>query len=116
VVDKGDVQGNWLETSASSMYSFMLWMGVQRGYLDKSYKTVALKGYKGVLTKISLGADGLTNLTDICEGTNVGDINYYFARKRNINDFHGIGAFLIMNEELRTSEGGKETKLDWSAK
>ena len=116
VVDKGDVQGNWLETSASSMYSFMLWMGVKRGYLDKSYKTVALKGYKGVLTKISLGADGLTNLTDICEGTNVGDINYYFARKRNINDFHGIGAFLIMNEELRTSEGGKETKLDWSAK
>jgi unsaturated rhamnogalacturonyl hydrolase len=116
VVDKPDVPGNWLETSASSMYTFMLWMGVRRGYLDKSYKPVALKGYRGVLTKISLGADGLTNLTDICEGTNVGDINYYFARKRNTNDFHGIGAFLIMNENLRTSAGGKEIKLDWTAK
>jgi unsaturated rhamnogalacturonyl hydrolase len=114
VVDKADVPGNWLETSSSSMYTFMLWTGVRRGYLDKSYKAVALKGYRGVLTKISLGTDGLTNLVDICEGTNVNDIKYYFARKRNVNDFHGIGAFLIMNEELRTSEGGKEKKLDWS--
>jgi unsaturated rhamnogalacturonyl hydrolase len=116
VVDKADVAGNWLETSSSSMYTFMLWMGVQRGYLDKSYKQVALKGYKGVLTKISLGDDGLTNLVEVCEGTNVSDINYYFARKRPVNDFHGIGAFLIMNEFLRTSEGGKEPKLDWMAK
>jgi len=116
VVDKADASGNWLETSSSSMYTFMLWMGASRGYLDKSYKAVALKGYRGVLTKISLGTDGLTNLVDICEGTNVGDINYYFARKRNQNDFHGIGAFLIMNEVLRTSEGGKEFKLDWTVK
>ena len=116
VVDKGDLPGNWLETSASSMYTFMLWMGVRRGYLDKSYKEVALKGLRGVLTRISLGTDGLTNLTDVCEGTNVSDINYYFARKRPVNDFHGIGAFLIMNEFLRTSAGGKEPKLDWSAK
>jgi unsaturated rhamnogalacturonyl hydrolase len=116
IVDKPTVDGNWLETSSSSMYTYMLWMGVRRGYLDKSYKPAALKGYRGVLTKISLGEGGLTNIVDICEGTNVGDINYYLARKRNANDFHGIGAFLIMNEQLRTSEGGKETKLDWSAK
>jgi unsaturated rhamnogalacturonyl hydrolase len=53
-----------------------------------------------VLSKISLGSDGLTNLTDICEGTNVADLAYYFARKRNENDFHGLGAFLIMNEHF----------------
>jgi len=44
----------------------------------------------------------MTNLTDICEGTNVADIAYYFARKRNVNDFHGLGAFLIMNEHMTT--------------
>jgi len=70
----------------------------------------------GVLTKISLGTDGLTNLVEVCEGTNVSDINYYLARKRPVNDFHGIGAFLIMNEFLRTSAGGQEPKLDWTAK
>jgi unsaturated rhamnogalacturonyl hydrolase len=53
-----------------------------------------------VLTKITLSSDGLTNITDICEGTNVADLPYYLARKRNANDFHGLGAFLIMNERL----------------
>ena len=100
VVDKGDVAGNWHETSCSSMYTYMLWMGVQRGYLPKHYAAVAQKGYRGVLTKLSIDSEGMTNLIDISEGTNVGDLAYYFARKRNTNDFHGLGAFLIMNEEL----------------
>ena len=116
VVDKGIVPGNWLETSSSSMYTYAMWMGVKRGYLPKRFKDVALKGYKGVLTKVSLGQDGMTNLVDVSEGTNVSDINYYFARKRPPNDFHGIGAFLIMNEQLRTSEGGKAPKIDWTVK
>ena len=60
----------------------------------------AKRGYRGVLSKISLGPDGLTNITEICEGTNVADLAYYFARKRNANDFHGLGAFLIMNEHM----------------
>jgi unsaturated rhamnogalacturonyl hydrolase len=98
------------------MYTFAMWMGVQRGYLPKRFKDVALKGYKGVLTKVTLGPDGMTNLTDVSEGTNVSDINYYFARKRPPNDFHGIGAFLIMNEHLRASEGGKMPKMDWTVK
>jgi len=115
VVDKGNVEGNWLETSSSSMFSYMMWMGARRGYLSKNFTDVALKGYRGVLTKLSMGADGLTNLVDICEGTNVSDLAYYFARKRNVNDFHGLGAFLIMNEELRTSGGDiKAPAISWS--
>jgi unsaturated rhamnogalacturonyl hydrolase len=115
VVDKPDEPGNWLETSSSSMYTYMLWTGVRAGYLDRHYREVALKGYRGVLTKLSVGADGLTSLVDICEGTNVGDLLYYFARKRNENDFHGLGAFLIMNERLREADGLAATKPpDWS--
>ena len=103
VVNKGHLPQNWLETSSSSMYTYMISMGVKRGYLDKKYLQTAKKGYQGVLTKISLDADGLTNITDICEGTNVADLAYYFARKRNTNDFHGLGAFLIMNEHMTTN-------------
>jgi unsaturated rhamnogalacturonyl hydrolase len=58
----------------------------------------------------------MVDLTNICEGTNVADINYYLARKRNTNDFHGIGAFLIMNEELRTAKGGKAPEPGWTVK
>jgi unsaturated rhamnogalacturonyl hydrolase len=118
VVDRGGEPGNWLETSSSCMYTYVLWTGVKRGYLDRHYRAVALRGYRGVLSKLSVGADGLTNLSDICEGTNVGDLAYYFARKRNENDFHGLGAFLIMNEQLRaaTKAGGEPPPLDWTLK
>jgi unsaturated rhamnogalacturonyl hydrolase len=66
------------------------------------------------LTKLSIGADGMTNLVDICEGTNVSDLAYYLARKRNANDFHGLGAFLIMNEELgAASVSYKPRPISW---
>jgi len=116
IVDKPEVEGNWLETSSSSMYSFMIWMGVKRGYLPKRYQAVAQKGYRGVMTRLSKDADGMTDLSDICEGTNVSDLAYYLARKRNVNDFHGLGAFLIMNEELgAASVGYKPKPMSWKA-
>jgi unsaturated rhamnogalacturonyl hydrolase len=82
------------------MYTYVTAMAVDRGYVEKKYAAGVNRGYAGVLTKISLDTDGLTNITDICEGTNVADLSYYFARKRNTNDFHGLGAFLIMNEKF----------------
>jgi unsaturated rhamnogalacturonyl hydrolase len=108
VVDKGSDPANWLETSSSSMYSYVIAMAVKRGYVSTSYESAAKKGYSGVLTKISLDTDGLTNLADICEGTNVGDVAFYFARKRNVNDFHGLGAFLIMNEAFLTGDSAMQ--------
>jgi unsaturated rhamnogalacturonyl hydrolase len=111
VVDKGDNPSNWLETSSSSMYTYVTAMAVDRGYVEKKYASGVQKGYAGVLTKISLDQDGKTNLTDICEGTNVADLAYYFGRKRNTNDFHGLGAFLIMNEKFMNKKlnGGSRT-------
>jgi unsaturated rhamnogalacturonyl hydrolase len=108
VIDKGSDPANWLETSSSSMYSYVISMAVRKGYVDKKYEAVAKKGHQGVLTKISLDTNGLANLADICEGTNVGERAFYFARKRNVNDFHGLGAFLIMNEYFLTGQSAME--------
>jgi len=55
VVDKGDVSGNWLETSCSSMYTYMMWMGVKRAICRSINADVAQKGYQGVLTKTVAG-------------------------------------------------------------
>lgn len=85
----------------SSMFTFALSRSVQQGYVDAHYAQVAQHGYEGVLGKISVGGDGRTNLTDISIGTNVGNYSYYINRDRKTNDFHGLGAFLIMNEQLR---------------
>ncbi|NEA66878.1 glycoside hydrolase family 88 protein [Streptomyces sp. SID12488] len=101
VIDKGGQSDNWTETSCSSMFTYALSRGVQHGYLHPHFKAVARRGYQGVLAKLSTGADGRTELADISVGTNVGDYAYYIARTRATNDFHGLGAFLIMNEQLR---------------
>ncbi|PKV88854.1 glycoside hydrolase family 105 protein [Streptomyces sp. TLI_146] len=100
IVDKGAKSDNWTETSCSSMFTYALDRAARQGYIDPHYEAVAQRGYRGVLDRISLGADGRTNLTDISVGTNVGDYAYYVARTRATNDFHGLGAFLIMNEQL----------------
>ena len=116
IVNKGDNPENWVETSSSSMYTYVIAMAVDRGYVAKSYLDVAKKGYAGVLTKLSLDADGQTNITDICEGTNVADLAYYLARKRNTNDFHGLGAFLIMNEKFVNKTLRGSSRSLWVAK
>ncbi|MFF4230443.1 hypothetical protein [Streptomyces sp. NPDC001820] len=50
-----------------------------------------------MLEKISVGGDGRTSLTDISIGRNAGNYSYCINRDRKTNDFHGLGALLIMN-------------------
>lgn len=50
------------------------------GYVDSGYADVAAKGYQGVPASISIDADGLSYLRDICVGTSVSDsLSYYFG-------------------------------------
>ncbi|MFE5814216.1 glycoside hydrolase family 105 protein [Streptomyces sp. NPDC056479] len=114
VIDKGDRADNWTETSCSSMFTYALSRGARQGHLDPHYAKVAERGYRGVLRKISLGPDGRTDLTDISVGTNVGDYAYYAARTRATNDLHGLGAFLIMNEQLRAGPRTPTTEREQS--
>ncbi|MEU0572074.1 glycoside hydrolase family 88 protein [Nonomuraea sp. NPDC005983] len=101
VVTETGNASNWTETSCSAMYTYTISRSVERGYVDASYRANADRGYQGVLAKVSLGSDGRTNLADVSEGTNASDsLSYYFNRSRPVNDFHGLGAFLIMNEQM----------------
>ena len=101
VVNRGDLPDNWLETSSSSMYTYTISRAVDRGYVGKEYEKYAQKGYRGVLASITRNPDGTIAMPNICEGTNVGDLAFYLARSRNTNDLHGLGAFIIMNEQMR---------------
>ena len=105
VVDRQDREDNWTETSCSSMYTFTIDRAVELGWVDDKYADVAERGYAGVLTRISRDSVGLTTLAGIVVGTNVGDYRYYIDRPRRNDDFHGLGAFLIMNEQLRRTHG-----------
>ena len=101
IIDQPKLKGNFLETSGSSMFTYFLDSAVNHGYIDSRYRSAAQHGYQGVLSKVILGPDGHYHVTDICEGTNVDDqVSYYLTRERHTDDFHGLGAFLLMNEEL----------------
>lgn len=99
VVDKGSRPDNWTETSCSSMFTYTIDVAVARGYVPAGYQANADRGYQGVLAELSIGSDGRTNLANISIGTNVGSYSYYIGRTRATNDFHGLGAFLLMNEQ-----------------
>ena len=103
VVDRGSDPQNWLETSSSCMFTYTLSKAVARGYIPRAFNAIACKGYRGVLTQLSKDGDGQAHIANICEGTNVADLPYYYGRKRLQDDFHGLGAFLIMNEQMRTA-------------
>jgi unsaturated rhamnogalacturonyl hydrolase len=97
---KPTLAGNWTETSCSSLFTYTLSRGIQRGYLGKDYQPVVDAGYAGVRDRVSIADGGATQITQIGVGTNVGDAPFYLARPRATNDFHGIGAFLYLNEQI----------------
>jgi unsaturated rhamnogalacturonyl hydrolase len=105
VVDEGRLRGNWVETSCSSMFTYAVSRAVERGYVPGRYAGVADRGYRGVLGAVSTGPDGQAHLGEIGIGTVVGDLAYYLARPRVRDDPHGVGAFLVMHEQVRRTAG-----------
>ena len=102
VVDKGGSLGNWTEASCSALFTYAINKAVRMGYLEKEYQSAADKGYKGLTDSVVI-KDGKLYLHSICIGTMVGDYQFYVERPREVNDLHGMGAFLMMCEECSRS-------------
>lgn len=105
VVNKGDLDDNWTETSCSAMFTNTLSRAMEKGYIGREYKSAMLRGYAGVLDRVQENADGLTDISEICVGTNVGDLASYLSRPRATNDLHGLGAVLLMIEQVAYGHG-----------
>jgi len=108
VVDKRSVLENWEETSCTSMHAYTILRAVEKGYVADptgSIRAAAQKAHDGVLTKVYIGTDDRTNVTNISRGTNVSNASYYYNRVRPLNDMHGLGAFLIMKEAFNGNAG-----------
>ena len=94
LLDKPD---SFLETSCTAMFTYAIARGVNQGYLEPRYKSFALKGWQGVLTKIR--PDG--QVEGICTGTSTSDdLNDYYTRPTALNDVHGIGTVLMAGTEI----------------
>ena len=65
-------QPNWLETSASAIFAYSLAKAVRLGELPAHYRAVATKAWKGVKSRIDIGADGIAHIHGTVVGLSVG--------------------------------------------
>ena len=94
LLDKND---SYLETSCSAMFTYAIARAINRGYLDKRYTLIALKGWEGILTKINSNGE----IESVCTGTVVSDnLVDYYNRPAPLNDIHGIGVILLAGSEI----------------
>lgn len=94
LVDKND---SYPETSCTAMFTYGVAKGVNEGWLDKRYATIALKGWEGLKSMIT--PDG--EVQGICVGTGIqDDLGYYYRRPVELNDNHGLGAIIMAGTEV----------------
>jgi len=92
-----DKEDSYQETSCSAMFTYAVARAVNKGYLEKRYASIALKGWEGILTKIQPSGE----IESVCTGTVVSDnLVDYYDRPEPLNDIHGIGVVLLAGSEI----------------
>jgi unsaturated rhamnogalacturonyl hydrolase len=111
VVDQQNREGNYIETSASSMFIYSFAKGYNNGYLEVKFMEFAKESYNK-LTNEFLIIDGKGNyiLTNVCSvgglGGNPyrdGSFEYYISEPKRSNDFKGYGALILASCEIAKS-------------
>jgi unsaturated rhamnogalacturonyl hydrolase len=105
---------NYLEASASCMFTYTLLKAIRLGLISKpDYQTSATKAYLGLITNfITADATGALSLNYICKSAGLGPssspardgtINYYLngsdAGVKVSNDLKGVGPFILASVE-----------------
>ncbi|MDR7129037.1 unsaturated rhamnogalacturonyl hydrolase [Algoriphagus sp. 4150] len=107
VVDQGTREGNYLESSASGMFTYFLLKGAEKGYLDQDDLAAGKKAYEGMLAEfVREDADGGISLTNVCGVAGLGgnpyrdgSFEYYVGEEIRVNDPKGVGPFILASLE-----------------
>jgi unsaturated rhamnogalacturonyl hydrolase len=114
VLDQPKRAGNYLESSASSMFVYALAAGARLGYLDARHAKVARRGYDGIIQRfIDVDpASGHVSLKDTCQVAGLGgrpyrdgSYEYYIREPRVSNDPKGVAPFILAAMEMERSTG-----------
>jgi rhamnogalacturonyl hydrolase YesR len=94
LLDKPD---SYEESSVTAMFVYTVAKAVNEGWISPRYISIAQNGWEALSKKVT--ADG--QVPDICIGTSINeDIRYYYNRPKELNDTHGLGAFLLAGTEM----------------
>lgn len=111
VVDQGAREGNYLETSGSSMIAYAMMKGARLGVIDKKYSDMGKKTFDGICKKyLTVSEDGDLNLGGICLVAGLGpednrrrdgSYEYYISEPVVENDAKGVAPFVLCYTEIK---------------
>ena len=108
---------NYLESTASSMFAYVLLKGYRKGYLSEEYLKAGVKAYNGILKQfIKVNANKTISLTRCCAVSGLGpgpgpyvkkpnykrdgSFEYYMSEPIRDNDAKGVGPFIWASLEM----------------
>lgn len=110
VVNMGDREGNYLETSGSSMIAYAVMKGARIGALPKEYWQLGKETFDGIRERyLTISDDGTLNLSGICLVAGLGPENntrrdgsfeYYISEPVVENDAKGVAPFVLAYTEI----------------
>ncbi|HEX8245115.1 MAG TPA: glycoside hydrolase family 88 protein [Longimicrobium sp.] len=113
VLDQPNRPGNYLEASASSMFTYAFAKAARLGYVDARYRRVAERGFGGLLANlVRENADGTASLTNVVQVSGLGgnrrgdgsvrdgSYGYYVSEPVVTDDYKGVGPFILAALEL----------------
>jgi unsaturated rhamnogalacturonyl hydrolase len=112
VVDQPGREKNYLESSASAMFTYVLLKSSRLGYIDAKYTAVGRRAYDGLLKEfIEVDRDGLATIHRAVavvglggdpekERYRDGTYEYYVTEKVRDNDPKAIGPFIFASMEM----------------
>ena len=123
VMDSPEREGNYLESTCSSMFAYVLLKAYRMGYLGEKYRDAGIKAYKGIINNfIRVNPDKTISLTRCCEVAGLGpglsdkvrkaapkvkenrrrdgSYAYYLSEPIRDNDAKGVGPFIWASLEM----------------
>ena len=123
VMDSPEREGNYLESTCSSMFAYALLKAYRKGYLGEKYRDAGIKAYKGIINNfIRVNADKTISLTQCCAVAGLGpgisakvlkaapkvkenkrrdgSFQYYLSEPVRDNDAKGVGPFIWASLEM----------------
>lgn len=126
IVDMPSTPKNYLEASASAMLVYTIAKGIRKGYLPVTYWANAKKGYEGILKNfVDKNAEGQVQLKGTVKVSGLGgnpyrdgSFAYYMSEPVIVNDWKGIGAYLMAGAEMENMPAdligrGKTVTVDY---
>ena len=128
VMDSPKREGNYLESTCSSMFAYALLKAYNKGYLGEKYLKAGKKAYEGILKNfIRVNADETISLTQCCAVAGLGpgmseavkkaapnvkentrrdgSYSYYLSEPVRDNDAKGVGPFIWASLEYEALSG-----------